>query len=136
MAAGTSPMNATDVVLQISEDAGTSYPTTTLRVKPNQTPISEDSTRATDFIENQTAITELYQELSYDELKGVLESWLNPSATGETQSESKSVSQEAIAPKQSQPSVDLGGSVETPSAPAVSQTTSDVEAAFDDLFNS
>ena len=79
----------------------------------------------------------MYQELSYDELKGVLESWLNPSAAGETSSEPKSVSQEAIAPKQSQQSVDLGGSVETPkSAPAVSQTTSDVEAAFDDLFNS
>ena len=135
----TDPVEGRDLTVEYvsAEDAGTSYPTTTLRVKPNQTPISEDKTRATDFIENQTAITELYQELSYDELKGVLESWLNPSATGETQSpEPKSVSQETFTPQkpsvESQPSVDLGGSSE---APKVSQTTSDVEAAFDDLFN-
>ena len=134
----TDPNEGRDITVEdvSAEDAGTSYPTTTLRVKPNQTPISEDSTRATDFIENQTAITELYQELSYDELKGVLESWLNPSATGESSSESQSVSQETIAPSkpatQSAQSVDLGGSTE---APKVSQSTSDVEAAFDDLFN-
>lgn len=135
----TDPVEGRDLTVEYvsAEDAGTSYPTTTLRVKPNQTPISEDKTRATDFIENQTAITELYQELSYDELKGVLESWLNPSATGESQSpEPKSVSQETFTPQkpsvESQPSVDLGGSSE---APKVSQTTSDVEAAFDDLFN-
>jgi hypothetical protein len=134
----TDPVEGRDLTVEYvsAEDAGTSYPTTTLRVKPNQTPISEDAKRATDFIENQTAITELYQELSYDELKGVLESWLNPSATGETSSESQSVSQETIAPSkpttQSAQSVDLGGSTE---APKVSQSTSDVEAAFDDLFN-
>ena len=134
----TDPIEGRDLTVEYvsAEDAGTSYPTTTLRVKPNQTPLAEGGDIAK-FLENQTAITELYQELSYDELKGVLESWLNPSAAGETSSEPKSVSQEAIAPKQSQQSVDLGGSVETPkSAPAVSQTTSDVEAAFDDLFNS
>ena len=30
------------------------------------------------FLENQTEITDLYSELSYDELKNVLEGWLNP----------------------------------------------------------
>ena len=61
---------------------------------------------------------------------------MQSSATGESSSESQSVSQETIAPSkpatQSAQSVDLGGSTE---APKVSQSTSDVEAAFDDLFN-
>ena len=34
-------------------------------------------------MENQTEITDLYSELSYDELKSVLEGWLNPNAEGE-----------------------------------------------------
>ena len=76
----------------------------------------------------------MYQELSYDELKGVLESWLNPSASDESSSEPKSVSQEAIAPSKpaQQASTNVGSPIETPK---VSQTTSDVESAFDDLFN-
>ena len=35
------------------------------------------------WIESQTEITDLYSELSYDELKSVLEGWLNPSSEGE-----------------------------------------------------
>jgi len=114
-----------------AEDAGTSYPTTTLRVKPNPTPVSEDSTRAKAFLDDQTAITELYQELSYDELKNVLESWLDPTKSSQESTTEKTVTQETLTPKSV--SHDMGGSVETPK---VSKSTSDVEAAFDDLFNS
>jgi hypothetical protein len=115
-----------------AEDAGTSYPTTTLRVKPNQTPISEDSAKAKAFIDEQTAITELYQELSYDELKNVLESWLDPTKAAQTTSSEKSVAQETLSTTKTV-SHDMGGSVETPK---VSSSLTDVEAAFDDLFNS
>ena len=38
---------------------------------------SKDSVQK--LLENQTEITDLYSELSYDELKDVLEGWLNPS---------------------------------------------------------
>ena len=118
-----------------AEDGGTSYPTTTIRVKPSQTPISEDAQRATDFIESQTEITDLYSELSYDELKGVLEGWLNPtdeSANAGTQF----TSNETLTPKQTV-SEDMGGSqvVSTPSEAESAKKTDDVAAAFDDLFN-
>ena len=128
----TDPTTGRDLTVEYisAEDAGTSYPTTTLRVKPNQTPLSEDTTRATSFLDDQTAITDLYQELSYDELKGVLEGWLNPSA--ETEEGVSSASQEVLSPKQTQSSVstDMGGVVETST-----KKTDDVAAAFDDLFN-
>jgi hypothetical protein len=136
----TDPNAGRDLTVEYisAEDAGTSYPTTTLRVKPNQTPLAEGGDIAK-FLENQTEITELYQELSYAELKNVLEGWLNPSATSDEDETESSVAAETLSSAKPTPSVshDLGGSVETPvqSAPAVSKKTDDVAAAFDDLFN-
>ena len=128
----TDPTAGRDLTVEYksADEAGTSYPTTTLRVKPSQSPLSEDSSKAADFLENQTAITDLYQELSYDELKGVLEGWLNP--TGESD-DSSSTSQEVLSKPQTQSSVstDMGGTIEKTS----STKTDDVAAAFDDLFN-
>ena len=48
------------------------------------------------LLENQTEITDLYSELSYDELKDVLEGWLNPTAessSDEPTSESTTLSE-------------------------------------------
>ena len=130
----TDPTSGRDLTVEYvsAEDAGTSYPTTTLRVKPNQTPLSEDSEKAASFLESQTAITDLYQELSYDELKGVLEGWLNPSGNSDEETDEPSAVQETLAPKQqaqtqSSLNTDMGGTT---------SKTDDVAAAFDDLFNS
>ena len=127
----TDPTSGRDLTIEYksAEEAGTTYPTTTIRVKPSTTPVSEDADKATSFIEAQTAITDLYSELSYDELKSVLEGWLNPSGEGETETKSESVSQSTL-------------STETKSEPVAQKTTTsdskktdDVAAAFDDLFN-
>jgi len=126
----TDPTAGRDLTIEYksAEEAGTTYPTTTIRVKPSTSPVSEDAERATSFIESQTEITDLYSELSYDELKSVLEGWLNPSGENETTSTNESVSQQTL-------------STETKSEPVVETTTSDskktddVAAAFDDLFN-
>ena len=74
----------------------------------------------------------MYQELSYDELKGVLEGWLNPTGEGGEEIDEPSAVQETLAPKPTQSSVstDMGGTVEK-----TSTKTDDVAAAFDDLFN-
>lgn len=78
----TDPKTGRDVTVeyQSAEDAGTQYPVTTIRVKPNQTPIMEDMDKAKELIEDQVEIGELYTELSYDELAEVLNNWLNPDA--------------------------------------------------------
>lgn len=141
----TDPQTGRDLTIEYTsaEDAGTSYPTTTIRVKPNESPLVEDSTQVKTLLENQTEITDLYQELSYDELKDVLEGWLNPNSTGEESDES-SVSQESLTPstpKQSDSSTDMGGSVDNtpPFEPdnktETSKKTDDVASAFDELFN-
>ena len=134
----TDPTGGRDLTIEYksAEEAGTSYPTTTIRVKPSETAVSEDATRATSFLENQTEITDLYSELSYDELKSVLEGWLNPTDEGNNSAQPQSTSQQTLSP--STPS-----STVTETAQPAAQTTTtdstkktdDVAAAFDDLFN-
>jgi hypothetical protein len=126
-----------DIVVEIvsAEDSGTSYPVTTIRVKPKETPLA-DTKEATDkFLNEQKNITELYQELSYAELKAVLEGWLNPSAGGDDDVvEAVSTEQLSKAAPSNTSKTDDGTRVEPAEAPT--KKLDDVAAAFDDLFNS
>ena len=146
----TDPLNGRDIVLEIvsAEESGTSYPTTTIRVKPAQTKVADTPDAIQNVLDNQKDITEVYSELSYSELKGVLETWLNPSAVI-----SDNVVEELEAPKQAPkattpPSFDLGGSSDISGdlpweteeaskvvAPKAAAPKDDVASAFDDLFN-
>ena len=105
----TDPTNGRDISVEFktAEETGANFPSTSIRVKPNQTPITEDAEQLKSMIENQTNITEIYTEQSYDELKEVLNNYLNP--TDE----------------------------DTTTGPALEGTTktSDVDSAFDELFN-
>jgi len=133
----TDPTSGRDVVVEVvsAEDSGTSYPVTTIRVKPKETPLHEDSSLVQNFLEGQKNITDLYQELSYDELKSVLEGWLNP--TGEEEDDSVSSQELSSTETTSTTSHDLGGPVETQQTEEVSKKKlDDVASAFDDLFNS
>lgn len=124
----TDPVNGRDLTIEYTsaEDAGTSYPTTTIRVKPKETPLVEDSQQVENLLQNQTEITDLYQELSYDELKDVLEGWLNPS--GGEDSSSTSAAQQTLST--TQPAQQTTTSQQTQSS-----NTNDVASAFDELFN-
>jgi len=132
----TDPTSGRDLTIEYksAEEAGTSYPTTTIRVKPNASPLSEDSTRATNFLESQTEITDLYSELSYDELKSVLEGWLNP--TNEEGAGDESVSQESLSTSTpTQTTTQTTEATTTTTTTSDTKKTDDVAAAFDDLFN-
>ena len=72
----------------------------------------------------QSKLTELYTEPEYDELKDVLQSYLNPEAVSETSTESKDSGDAPWDSKNEQ------------KKESVAETTSNVEDAFDDLFNS
>ena len=113
------PINGRDVSVEFktAEETGASFPKTTIRVKPNQTPITEDKAVLTDLLDNQKDITEVYNELSYDELAEALGDWLNPS-DGEEETTKTDTTNVPASTLQS----------------AVSNT-SNVTDAFDDLFN-
>ena len=97
-----------------AEETGASYPTTKIRVKPNQTPIS-DEPEVLETVKTQQDIKEIYQELSYDDLTEVLNEWLNPS---DSDSDEEEASQKAT------------------SEVSNTKVTSNNADAFDELFNS
>jgi len=81
----TDPGAGRDISVEFtpSEGAG-SYPKTTIRVKPNQTPVSDDKA-VLDSISNQPAIADIFKEPEYEELKETLESWLEGGSEGEAE---------------------------------------------------
>ena len=113
-------MNGRDVGVEFltAEETGASFPKTNIRVKPNQTPITEDKAQLENILDNQKDITEVYQELSYDELSEALNNWLTPDNEEGTEESNK---------EESVPASTLKTAV---------STTENVSDAFDDLFNS
>ena len=142
----TDPNTGRDIVLEVmsAEESNASYPTTTIRVKPAVSKLADSPETIQQLLDGQKEITELYQELSYAELKSVLENWLNPSAAvnDEIVEELEAPKPKAVVatPKQSEVSIDLGGTSdisgdlpwEKEEAP---KQKDDVASAFDDLFN-
>ena len=108
-------MTGRDIVVerQTPAEAGNQYGKTTIRVKPNQTALSEDGDVLKNLLENQPDLTELYTEPSFDELKQHLGSFLNPNdSTSDEVQESK------------EPEM------------VTTEKSSNVEDDFDKLFNS
>ena len=112
----TDAVNGRDVSVEFktAEETGKSFPSTSIRVKPNQTPITEDKAQLEALLENQKDITELYQELSYEELTDVLNEWLNPSSDDSSDEETEKPVSAVVAD---------------------SAKVEDASAAFDELFN-
>ena len=139
----TDPTTGRDITVEYTsaEAAGTTYPVTKIRIKPNTSLLSEDIEQAKGFIANQTEITELYSELSYDELKGVLNSWLNPDAKEEDVKSESASTLNTTAKTTTTESKTESTTSSTPAEPKEKEapakpksTLDDVSAAFDDLF--
>lgn len=113
----TDATNGRDIGIdrQTPAEAGNQYGKTTVRVKPNQTTITDDATLLTSIMDNQSDLVELYNEPTYDELKEVLQNYLNPS--DETETSAPTNTKEKVAEQ------------------TATSTSSDVSDAFDNLFN-
>ena len=114
------PVNGRDVVVEFltAEETGASFPKTNIRVKPNQTPVTEDKAVLTTLLDDQKDIREVYNELSYDELAEALQDWLNPSDEDEAKGTTINVP-----------------AASTQKLESAVTNTSNVNDAFDDLFN-
>jgi hypothetical protein len=133
----TDPNEGRDITVEVvsAEDSGTSYPVTTIRVKPKETPLAVSKEDTDKYLTSQKEITELYSELTYAELKNVLEGWLNPS--GAASDEEKSVSAQTLSSTATdEDEAPFDTTPSKPAAPAPTKKVDDVAAAFDDLFNS
>ena len=139
------PMSGRDIVLEVTsaEESNASYPTTTIRVKPATTKLHDDPTVVKELLDNQKEITELYSELSYAELKTILENWLNPSAAAigddemvdELEAPKPKATVSAKPAAKSNPD-DEFGDLPWEKKAEPTKAKDDVASAFDDLFNS
>lgn len=154
------PVNGRDIVVEYAApEGGATYPTTTLRVKPNASRLVDDTEKAKALLESQKDITSLYTELSYDELKKILENWLAGDTTADAGEQS--VTQQTVVkksekkveeafdfdtPADEQPTdAEAGFEIEPPKKSAISGTktapkvptppkTQEIADAFEDLF--
>ena len=122
----TDAINGRDISVEriTPAEAGNQYGKTTIRVKPNQTPITEDKDLLQKLFDNQSNLTELYTEPSYDDLKEALDNFFNPSEEGSTDTSTTSNNVSAT----TTPTKNAGSTD--------NKSTSNVEDAFDQLFNS
>jgi hypothetical protein len=111
----TDSMNGRDVTVEFisAEEAGKNFPVTNIRVKPNQSPITEDDKLLDKLLNEQPNMQEMYQERSYDDLTEVLNNWLTPSEDESSDKKDESVTSEVLSQK----------------------TVKDTSEAFDQLFN-
>jgi len=103
------------------EVTGTKYNKSTVRPRTKITPLSENAAQAKEWLQNQPEILSLYKKYEYDEMKGILLTWLNP----ETEEVAEETAEETV--------------VEEPvvtnySAPVTKKKSSFDEDEFDALF--
>ena len=69
-----------DVTIEVipAAETGKMFNTTTVRVKPNQTPLSDDAKLAESLLENQKDLVSLFKKYTFEEMKGELQSYLKP----------------------------------------------------------
>ena len=122
----TDPVNGRDIMIerQTPAEAGNQYGKTTVRVKPNQTPITDNKEMLETLLTSQSNLTELYTEPTYDELKEALATYLNPDNDVDTDSTTTSNGVAAT----TAPTTNTGTTT--------TAKTDNVEDAFDNLFNS
>jgi len=121
----TDPMTGRDITIEFkpADQTNKSYPETSIRVKPNQTPVT-DNKSILEKLGNQPKISELFKEYSYDEMKTMLHNWLDPD-NAESNNNSSTTSEDNSS------NSNKTGLKESAQAAKID----DVSAAFDSLFN-
>ena len=121
----TDPVSGRDIAVEFkaADQTGKSYPETSIRVKPNQTPVT-DNKAILEKLGNQPNVTDIFKEHSYEEMTKMLHNWLDPENASE---------EEASAPAPAKASNANKAGLEE-AAPVAK--VDDVASAFDNLFNS
>jgi hypothetical protein len=129
-------MSGWDMVVENTPAAGPGqFPTTTVRIKPKQTVLSDDDSKVNSWLKDQPNALEVQTQYDYEYIKKKLQEYLNP---GEEIATPANIPAESIAPVTTAPT-DLDkalGSNKTDFTleTAVEGNKSTVNK-FDDLFN-
>jgi len=110
----------------VEQQAGNPYPETTVRIKPKQTPLSDNNDDVDLWLKSQPNPTEVHTEYDYDFIKKQLQGYLNPGAEEATTTES--TADKSLPESLGQQKTDF--TLETATA-----GNKDTVSKFDDLFN-
>lgn len=114
------PMHGRDITVEFKakEQTGKDYPETSIRIKPNTSPITQDK-GVLEKLGNQPNINDIFKEPSYDDLMKMLQEWLDPDSApaDDTKTETQKSNKKSIESESKTTTVD------------------DIGAAFDDLFS-
>lgn len=125
-----------DIVVEFktAEETGKSFPETSIRVKPNQT-VAFDASDANvrEKVKNQKNVTELFPELTYDELAAVMDTWLNAGDANPDGEPAPTTNEE---PAAEEPAKAPAQSATTKAAVKAPSSTKDIANEFENLFNS
>tara|TARA_Y100000310_G_scaffold202056_1_gene202148 strand:+ start:1231 stop:1995 length:765 start_codon:yes stop_codon:yes gene_type:complete len=114
----TDPTSGRDVVVEFktAEETGKSFPSTSIRVKPNQTPITENAEVLETIKKTQKDIREIYSEMTYEELTDTLNEYLNGGSEDDSVEKKEKVVSSTV-------------------TESTNFDAKDTASAFDDLFN-
>lgn len=125
----TDVMNGWDLVVEMQK--GNPYPETSVRIKPKQTPLSDNNESVDLWLKNQPKPIESFTEYDYDFVKKQLKSYLDPTSVAEetppAQESDKKV-EDKLPESLGQQKTDF--TLETATA-----GNKDTVSKFDDLFN-
>lgn len=125
----TDPVTGFDMIVE--QTPSKPYPETTVRIKPKQTPLSEDSAEVELWLKEQPNPKEVYTEYDYDFIKKQLLEHLNPGSTEESE-ETTSEPQKSSPAQNSKAAFSNKGAKEHFT---LETNNSSVDEMFDDLFN-
>lgn len=134
-----------DIVVEFKtgDESGKSFPETNIRVKPNVSlAVDPKNVQLIEALKSQVNILDLFPEYSYDELKDVMDKWLNPDTAETTETPSvvatddDDVVAEAVTPVPVPAPAPAKAAASPSAVKAKAAATDDVTQAFDDLFNS
>jgi hypothetical protein len=78
------PKKGYDIKVSCEKAAGKQFADTSIRPRPNPSPLHEDPTKAKEWMTSIPSLDDVYSEKSYDELLKLLNDWINPGSSLET----------------------------------------------------
>lgn len=127
----TDPRAGRDIQIEFktAQEVGKNFPETYIRVKPNATLITEDSS-VLEMLKDQPDLTTLFKRYEYGELETMLKNWLETGNVDGAQSEDDASSPTSNASQAGSSNID-DDDFDT----SVTSKKADIKEAFDDMFN-
>ena len=79
------PKRGYDIKVSCEKLAGKQFADTSIRPRPNPTPLHEDPAKVKEFLSSVPDLDDVYSLKSYDELTKMLNDWINPNSSNESE---------------------------------------------------